>query len=69
MSQLEIAVAKVSQVYHAHGHHLHLRTVGHLDDAVAHDVGTWVYAQYDFLHRFQFSLISACMNSSSFSRP
>ena len=43
MTQLQIAVAKLAQVYHAHRHNLGL-VVFYLDDAITHDVRAWVDA-------------------------
>ena len=48
MAQLQIGVLKFTQVNDAHCHHLGL-AVDDAQDAVTHDICTWVDAQYHFL--------------------
>ena len=49
MTKFEIGIGKLAQIDNAHRHHLCL-TVDNFQQAVAHEVGTRVDAQYDFLH-------------------
>ena len=49
MSEFQVAVSKLPQVDDTHRHHLRLAVL-HLQQPIAHQVRTWIYAQYDLLH-------------------
>ena len=49
MPQLQVSIKKLAQVDHPHGYHLCL-AVNHFQQAIAHDVRSWVDTQYNLFH-------------------